>query len=81
MAGNRGVGLIAMTKEELWSAYVRKNPAFERDGVITMPAPGLRKLFDQTWDRAHEQGFANGKAWQSARSAKSNPFSDIFGNG
>ena len=45
-----------MKKSQLWKIYVAKNPAFERDGNITMSARGLRKLFDQTWDLAYHEG-------------------------
>jgi hypothetical protein len=41
-----------MKKSQLWKIYCAKNPAFERDGNVTMSARGLRKLFDQTWDLA-----------------------------
>jgi len=43
-------------KSQLWKIYVAKNPSFAGDGNITMSARGLRKLFDQTWDYAYEQG-------------------------
>lgn len=52
-----------MTKEELWRIYTDKNPQFlDEDAVIQMTGRGLRKLFEQTWDQAHGQGFSNGKA-------------------
>jgi hypothetical protein len=43
-------------KSQLWKIYVAKNPSFAGDGNITMSARGLRKLFDQTWDLAYEEG-------------------------
>jgi hypothetical protein len=46
-----------MTKQQLWSKYVDKNPSFDGSGNITMSANGLRKLFNQTWDVAFESGF------------------------
>jgi hypothetical protein len=46
-----------MTKQQLWSKYVDKNPSFDGFGTITMSARGLRKLFNQTWDVAFESGF------------------------
>ena len=46
-----------MTKQQLWSKYVDKNPSFDGLGTITMSARGLRKLFNQTWDVAFESGF------------------------
>lgn len=51
-----------MTEAELWKAYSAKNPSFDGDSNITMSAAGLRKLFKQTWDTAHEQGVRNGRA-------------------
>jgi len=43
-------------KSQLWKIYVAKNPAFERDGNVTLSTRGLRKLFDQTWDYAFHEG-------------------------
>ena len=45
-----------MKKSQLWKIYVAKNPAFERDGNVTLSTRGLRKLFDQTWDLAIHEG-------------------------
>jgi hypothetical protein len=45
-----------MKKSQLWKIYVAKNPAFERDGNVTLSTRGLRKLFDQTWDLAYHEG-------------------------
>ncbi len=45
-----------MKKSQLWKIYVAKNPAFERDGNVTLSTRGLRKLFDQTWDFAFHEG-------------------------
>ena len=45
-----------MKKNQLWKIYCAKNPAFERDGNVTLSTRGLRKLFDQTWDYAYEHG-------------------------
>jgi hypothetical protein len=64
-----------MTKKDLWAQYVAKNPTFAGDGIITMTASGIRKLFEQTYDRAHDQGLENGKAIQKN---SDNRFSDIF---
>jgi len=46
-----------MTKQQLWSKYVDKNPSFDGLGTVTMSARGLRKMFNQTWDVAFESGF------------------------
>ena len=45
-----------MKKSQLWKIYCAKNPAFERDGNVTLSTRGLRKLFDQTWDLAFYEG-------------------------
>jgi hypothetical protein len=45
-----------MKKSQLWKIYVAKNPAFERDGNVTLSTRGLRKLFEQTWDLAYHEG-------------------------
>jgi hypothetical protein len=45
-----------MKKSELWKAYVEKNPSFAGDGMVTLSAAGIRKLFNQTWDIAYEDG-------------------------
>lgn len=45
-----------MKKSQLWKIYCAKNPAFERDGNVTLSTRGLRKLFEQTWDLAYEEG-------------------------
>lgn len=45
-----------MKKSQLWKIYCAKNPAFERDGNVTLSTRGLRKLFDQTWDYAFNEG-------------------------
>lgn len=51
-----------MDKKALWKTYSDRNPSFEGGGNVTMSAAGLRKLFEQTWDHAHEQGVKNGRA-------------------
>jgi hypothetical protein len=45
-----------MTKKQLWAVYTAKNPSFDGDGNVTLSAAGLRKMFNQTWDIAFEQG-------------------------
>lgn len=74
-----------MTKQELWDSYVSRNPSFHGDGNITMTAAGLKKFFDQTYNK----GFERGKQVATAFSDKccgntskvENPFKDIFGSG
>lgn len=45
-----------MTKQQLWKIYTARNPSFDGDGNVTLSAAGLRKMFNQTWDIAFEQG-------------------------
>ena len=45
-----------MKKSELWKAYIAKNPSFAGNGNVTLSAAGIRKLFNQTWDIAYEEG-------------------------
>lgn len=44
-----------MTKDELWTAFVRKNPALLAANV-SFSAAGVRKFFDRTFDIAIEKG-------------------------
>lgn len=67
-----------MKAEELWAAYVAKNPSFaDPDANITMTARGLKRLFDQTYERGHEQGVRNGRAMAEMEAAKK-PSGDSF---
>lgn len=52
-----------MTKDELWSAYVDRNPSFAGEANITLAASGIRKLFDQTWEIAYKTGLEKGAAF------------------
>lgn len=45
-----------MTKKELWKIYSKRNPSFDGEGMITLSAAGLRKLFETTWDIAMHKG-------------------------
>ena len=67
-----------MQSTELWAIYVRRNPAFEESETITMTKAGLRKFFEQTYEKAHRQGFDNGVAWQE-RQPKASIFEQMFG--
>lgn len=49
-----------MQKQELWEIFVKKNPHWLTDGANLSPA-GLKKLFETTFDKGHEQGLANGR--------------------
>lgn len=76
-----------MTSSELWSIYTTKNPKMgtNDDTQITLTSRGLKKLFETTWERAHEAGFENGKAWEKTQTqskSKSDPmsiFDEVFG--
>lgn len=61
-----------MNKQELWAAYVAKNPSFEGDKPVTMSPAGLKKLFDQTWDMAESHALEGAPP-------PSNPFDQLFG--
>jgi len=44
-----------------------------------MSRAGLRKLFEQTWDLAHEQGVRNGRASRDLEIKGKSLFGNIFG--
>lgn len=69
-----------MTKEELWTIYCTRNPQFAGTDTITIRSEGLKKLFDQTWEMAHNAGVANGRAL-AAQEQSGNPFNSFFGWG
>jgi hypothetical protein len=47
-----------MKKEELWKIFCKFNPSFgDPEAKITLTGKGLRKLFDQSFDK----GFTEGK--------------------
>ena len=45
-----------MTKKELWKIYSKRNPSFHGEGMITLSAAGLRKMFETTWEIAMYDG-------------------------
>ena len=49
-----------MTRQELWDAYIKRNPHWLTDNV-TLPPEGLRKLVEQTYDLGYKQGQLYGK--------------------
>jgi hypothetical protein len=65
-----------MNKEDLWLVYCKKNPSFEGEGNITMTKNGLKKLFDETYNQAHQEGN------KSSNSKPTSPdfFSDLLKN-
>ena len=77
-----------MKKEEVWQIYVNKNPKFEIRGCsITFTEVGIRQFFERTWDLAHSEGIANGRALEAMQNSPKrekedpkSPFNDIFGN-
>lgn len=69
-----------MKKETLWEIYVKKNPTFEGEGNVTLSRSGLKKMFDQAYDKGHEQGVANGRALAALERPKDDSvFGKIFG--
>lgn len=79
------------TKEEFWSAVVKKYPDFEdEDHVIKQTSRGLRALISQAFTSGHDQGFLNGKAMghmEAERKQRATPgdpmdiFSSVFRKG
>ena len=45
-----------MTKEQLWSIYIKRNPQFLIDGA-NFTADGLLKFFNQVFDEGVKYGF------------------------
>ena len=70
---------MQLRKEQLWQKYIDKNPHWLTDGVKLTPA-GLKKLFDQTFDRGHALGFANGKAIAARPKKNKNGVEDMIDN-
>ena len=75
---------MPMTKEKVWEAFCAKNPAFAQgDAIISLKARGLRKLFEETWRKAHEEGVMNGRALEKVcreqQRKTDNPFEAFFG--
>jgi len=67
-----------MTKKELWKIYSKRNPSFDGEGMITLSAAGLRKLFETTWDIAMYDGEEEPSSKQPA-SANVDVLKQIFG--
>jgi len=48
-----------MKKDALWQAYLDRNPQWKDEKANAgITVKGLRKLFDQTYDKGFEQGKA-----------------------
>ena len=54
-----------MTRDQVWAAYVKRNPAWVRDGA-RLSAKGIRKMFDETWRLAEAHGRAVEKEYVRA---------------
>jgi len=76
-----------MRKEELWDHITRTNSGMLTVG-INLTAKGIRKFFNLVFDKAHSQGFKNGRAYEvlhpsvaqeANRSPKPSLFDEVFG--
>lgn len=68
-----------MTQSELWAKFVERNPSFDGEGMVTLSSRGLRKIFDQAWQRGETYGRES--AQYDARKAfpRDPAFDHIFG--
>ena len=69
--------VVALKKERLWERYTQKNPHWLTEGVQLTPA-GLKKLFEQTFDKGHELGLANGKVLGAKQTESGRDTSDFM---
>ena len=67
-----------MTKKELWKIYSKRNPSFDGEGMITLSAAGLRKMFETTWEVAMYDGEEEPTSKQPA-SGNLDALKQIFG--
>ncbi len=67
-----------MTKKELWKIYSKRNPSFDGEGMITLSAAGLRKMFETTWEVAMYDGEEEPTSKQAA-SPNIDALKHIFG--
>lgn len=67
-----------MTKKELWKIYSKRNPSFDGEGMITLSAAGLRKMFETTWEVAFYDGEEEPTSKQPA-SGNIDALKQIFG--
>jgi len=67
-----------MTKKELWKIYSKRNPSFDGEGMITLSAAGLRKMFETTWEIAMYDGEEEPTSKQPA-SANVDALKQMFG--
>jgi len=47
-----------MDKEQLWKAYLDKNPHWAKEAVHLTPQ-GLKKFVEQVWRHGYQQGIKN----------------------
>ena len=41
---------MTISKKDLWNIYIKKNPHWETENITLTPS-GIRKLFDQAFNR------------------------------
>lgn len=68
-----------MKKDELWKIFTDKNPKWLESGANLTPA-GLKKLFDTTYQQAHDQGVRNGRVLAEKESDLRSNIGDLFSN-
>lgn len=70
-----------MQRDELWHIYCKKNPRFANETEdVKLSGRGLRKLFEQTWQQAHDQGVRNGRALEAQKHPRADSlFGKVFG--
>lgn len=68
-----------MDKIEYWEIVVVKYPHLAREEEkTTLTVKGLRALLEQAWQKGHDQGFQNGKAWEQMNGKKSDGFEQLL---
>lgn len=67
-----------MTKQELWSIYAQRNPSFNGTEPVTLTPAGLKKLFEQTWDRAYEARAEDAESRQMDPGYDENPANELY---
>lgn len=70
-----------MKQDQLWKIYTDRNPQFLTEEQVTMSSAGLKRLFDQTYEKAHEQGVKDGRAQEQMANhgGKGDIFDQMFG--
>jgi len=74
---------MSHTKIQLWTIYVEKNPHWENDNITLTPA-GLKKFFDQAYEKGYEHGQSVGAATEKlknrAKPKSGVDYNDVFGD-